>query len=97
MVGSQSLAPSNRQLGRQLAGSGLLLTDFGFYLYNLIGGWVHGYGLFFHLFNFSDPILWTAFLIGYVNFFAAGYLIVHLIRNRPNLPAPSPETRAPTD
>src|ERR1700688_2713152 len=23
-----------------------LLTDFGFYLYNLIGGWVHGYGLF---------------------------------------------------
>ena len=60
-----------------------LLADFGFYLYNLIGGWVHGYGLFFHAWLVSDPILWTVFMIGYANFFAAGFLLVLLIRDRP--------------
>jgi hypothetical protein len=60
-----------------------LLADFGFYLYNLIGGWVHGYGLFFHAWLVSDPILWTVFMIGYANFVAAGVLLVLLIRDRP--------------
>ena len=60
-----------------------LLADFGFYLYNLIGGWVHGYGLFFHAWLVSDPILWSVFMIGYANFFAAGLLLVLLIRDRP--------------
>jgi hypothetical protein len=73
-----------------------LATDFGFYLYNLVGGWVHGYGLFFHVLRFSDPILWTVFMIGYANFFATGYLIVHLIRNRPKLPMRSGESSART-
>ena len=59
-----------------------LFADFGFYLYNLIGGWVHGYGLFFHAWQLGDPILWTVFMIGYANFFAAGFLLVLLIRNR---------------
>ena len=63
-----------------------LLADFGFYLYNLIGGWVHGYGLFFHVWLVSDPILWTVFMIGYANFFAAGSLLVLLIRDRPVSP-----------
>lgn len=58
-----------------------LLTDFGFYMYNLIGGWVHGYGLFFHAWQFKDMILWTVFMIGYANLFAAGYLLVALIRH----------------
>jgi hypothetical protein len=60
-----------------------LLVDFSFYLYNLIGGWVHGYGLFFHAWLVSDPILWTVLMIGYANFFAAGFLLVLLIRDRP--------------
>ena len=60
-----------------------LLADFGFYLYNLIGGWVHGYGLFFHAWQFSDPILWTVFMIGYANLFAAGLLLMLLVRDRP--------------
>jgi hypothetical protein len=60
-----------------------LLADFGFYLYNLIGGSVHGYGLFFHAWLVSDPILWTVFMIGYANFFAAGFLLVLLVRDRP--------------
>jgi hypothetical protein len=59
-----------------------LVTDFGFYLYNLIGGWVHGYGLFFHAWHLSDPILWAVFMIGYANFFAAGYLLMLLFRTR---------------
>ena len=59
-----------------------LLADFGFYLYNLIGGWVHGYGLFFHVWQLGDPILWTVFMIGYANFLAAGFLLVLLIRDR---------------
>ncbi|MHB8611474.1 MAG: hypothetical protein ACYDAL_03450 [Candidatus Dormibacteraceae bacterium] len=60
-----------------------LLADFGFYLYNLIGGWVHGYGLFFQAWQLRDPLLWAVFMIGYANFFAAGFLLVHLVRVRP--------------
>ncbi|MHB8588530.1 MAG: hypothetical protein ACYDA0_06725 [Candidatus Dormibacteraceae bacterium] len=63
-----------------------LMVDFGFYLYNLLGGWMHGYGLFFHAFQLSDPILWTVFMIGYANFFAAGFLILLLIRGRSQIP-----------
>jgi len=58
-----------------------LLADFGFYLYNLIGGWVHGYGLFFHVWQFNDLILWTVFMIGYANFLAAGFLLLALIHH----------------
>jgi len=64
-----------------------LLSDFGFYLYNLIGGWLHGYGLFFHASQFHDPILWTVFMIGYANLFAAGFFLAALIRNHTTSPA----------
>jgi hypothetical protein len=59
-----------------------LVADFGFYLYNIVGGWVHGYGLFFHAWQLGDLILWAVFMIGYANFFAAGLLLVLLIRDR---------------
>ena len=57
-----------------------LITDFDFYLFNVIAAWVHGFGLFFHAWQFRDPILWTVFMIGYANLFAAGFLLVLLIR-----------------
>ena len=62
-----------------------LVTDFGFYLFNEIQGWVHGYGAVFHLTRFSDPILWAVFLVGYLNFIAAGYLLWMLAARRKEL------------
>ncbi len=56
---------------------GFLAVDFLFYLWNISGGVVHGLGLFFHLHD-SDPILWAVNFIGYLNFFAAGWLLLRL-------------------
>ncbi len=61
-----------------------LLLEFMFYLGNLIGEVIHGYGLFFHLAN-PDPILRAVFAIGYLNFFAAGYFLFLLLRKRREL------------
>ena len=58
-----------------------LATEFLFYLWNIAGGLIHGYGLFFHLGD-RDPILWVVNAIGYVNFFAAGYFLLLLLRQR---------------
>ncbi len=54
-----------------------LAVDFLFYLWNISGGAIHGLGLFFHLRD-SDPILWAVNFIGYLNFFAAGWLLLRL-------------------
>ncbi len=61
-----------------------LSVEFLFYLWNIAGGVVHGYGLFFHLGD-RDPILWAVNAIGYVNFFAAGYFLLLLITKRHEL------------
>lgn len=58
-----------------------LVMDFGFYLWNLLGGVLHGYGWFFHLAE-PDPILWAVFAVGYLNFFAAGYFLILLVQRR---------------
>ena len=54
---------------------------FVFYLWNLIGQLVNGFGLFFHL-RELDPVLWLVFLIGYLNLFASGYFLLLLLKNR---------------
>jgi len=58
-----------------------LALDFLFYLWNLVNQALHGYGWFYHLAE-PDPVLWTVFLIGYLNFFAAGYYLVLLLVRR---------------
>ncbi len=61
-----------------------LALEFLFYLWNFIGGIVHGFGWFYHL-NEQDPILWAVFAIGYLSFFASGYFLALLIHNRRGL------------
>ncbi len=61
-----------------------LTVEFLFYLWNIIGGVLHGYGLFFHLSD-RDPILWVVNAIGYVTFFAAGAFLLLLITRRREL------------
>jgi len=58
-----------------------LALEFFFYLWNIIGGVVHGFGLFFHLAD-RDPVLWAVNAIGYLSFFAAGYFLLLLIARR---------------
>ncbi len=65
-----------------------MALEFLFYLWNIIGGALHGLGPFFHL-NDSDPILWLVFAIGYLNFFASGYCLALLLIYRAQLKPPS--------
>jgi hypothetical protein len=58
-----------------------LALEFFFYLWNIIGGMLHGYGMFFHLAE-PDPTLWVVFAIGYLNFFASGYFLFLLLYKR---------------
>jgi len=58
-----------------------LALEFFFYLWNIIGGVVHGFGLFFHLAD-RDPVLWAVNAIGYLSFFAAGYFLLLLVARR---------------
>ncbi len=55
-----------------------LSVEFLFYLWNTIGEVIHGYGLFFHLYN-PDLLLKAVFAIGYMNLFASGYFLALLI------------------
>ena len=58
-----------------------LSMEFVFYLWNLIGQAINGFGLFFHLRDL-DPVLWLVFLIGYLNLFASGYFLLLLFKHR---------------
>lgn len=58
-----------------------LWIEFLFYLLNFIGSIAMGYGWFFQLGN-HDPVLFTVFLIGYINFFAAGYFIYYFLKHK---------------
>ena len=60
---------------------GFLTVEFLFYLWGLVSSLVHGIGLFFQIHN-PDVLLRIIYSIGYVNFFAAGYFLFLLIRNR---------------
>ena len=58
-----------------------LTIEFLFYVWNFVGSILHGFPPFYHLSN-HDPILFTAFLIGYINLFASGYFLYYLLKNR---------------
>src|SRR5258708_38450954 len=72
-------------VGRRGAGYYLLIfylaLEFFFYLLNIVGGALHGFGLFFHLSD-RDPMLWAVNAVGYLSFFAAGYFLLLLIARR---------------
>jgi hypothetical protein len=72
-------------LARRAAGYYLLIfylaLEFCFYLWNIIGGMLHGFGLFFHLAD-RDPVLWAVNAVGYLSFIAAGYFLFLLIAQR---------------
>lgn len=63
---------------------GFLITETGFYLYNTIGGMLHGYSPFFQLGN-PDPILWSVFAIGYLNMLAGLVFIATFLLARREL------------
>ncbi len=75
-------------LKRNKVGYGVMACFLGvqflFYLWNVVGAGLHGPGWFFHLSN-PDPILWTVFAIGYLNFFASGYFLGLLVLRRREL------------
>jgi hypothetical protein len=56
-----------------------LVAEFAFYFRNEILLIPAGYGLLYHLAHARDALLWVVFLIGDVNFVAAGYLIWYLL------------------
>ncbi len=72
-------------IARKRAGYYLLIfylaLEFFFYLWNIVGGVLHGYGLFFHLAD-RDAVLWAVNAVGYLSFFAAGYFLFLLIDKR---------------
>jgi hypothetical protein len=59
-----------------------LSLEFFFYLWNIAGGVLHGFGWFFNL-SEPDPILRAIFAIGYLSFLACGYFMALLLFNRP--------------
>lgn len=61
-----------------------LTMEFLFYLWDAIGSVIHGYGLFFQLYN-PDLILRIIFAIGYLNLFASGYFLFLLIYRKNEL------------
>ncbi len=74
------LLPSGKSAG--YIGMLIFLTiEFLFYLENFVGSLIHGFPPFYHLAN-PDPILFTAFLIGYINFIASGYYLYYFLRNK---------------
>lgn len=58
-----------------------LLMEFLFYLYNETLGFLHGYGIIYHL-THDDPLLKIVFLIGFLNLFASGYFLFLLLSKR---------------
>ena len=58
-----------------------LAVEFLFYVWNTLGGVIHGYGFLYHLAN-PDLILRAVFAIGYVNLFVSGYFLCLLLLKR---------------
>jgi hypothetical protein len=58
-----------------------LTMEYLFYLWNTIGGVLHGYGFLFQLAN-PDFLLRAVFAIGYVNLFISGYFLCLLLLKR---------------
>jgi hypothetical protein len=59
-----------------------LVVEFVFYFRNEVLLIPAGYGLPYHLTHARDALLWVVFLIGDVNFLAAGYFVWFLVQRR---------------
>lgn len=70
-----------------------LAVEFAFYFRNEVLLIPVGYGLPYHLTHAGDALLWVVFLIGDVNFLAAGYFMWFLISRRVPLAGRRPATR----
>ncbi len=79
-LGSFTLLIAGRRTGYYLL-MAYLAVEFSFYLWNIVGGALHGYGWFFHLAD-RDPVLWAVNAVGYLSFLAAGYFLFLLIDKR---------------
>ena len=58
-----------------------LTIEFLFYLRGVIAATLHGYGLFFQVFN-PDPVLRIIYSVGYLNLFASGYFLLLLLLHK---------------
>ena len=58
-----------------------LAAEFLFYLLGALESTLHGYGLFFQVYN-PDLILRVIYSIGYLNLFASGYFLFLVLRFR---------------
>lgn len=78
---------ARRKVGGYWLLLGFVAVEFLFYLYNTVGEVVHGYGLFFHIWN-PDHLLAVVFAIGYFNFLADAYFLFYLVANKRKLREP---------
>jgi hypothetical protein len=56
-----------------------LAVEFAFYFHGQILGMSHGFGLIYSIVHAHDMVVRIVFLIGDLNFVAAGYFLVHLL------------------
>jgi hypothetical protein len=65
-----------------------LAVEFAFYFHNEVMLIPVGYGMAYGLTHARDGLLWTVFLIGDLNFLAAGYFLCYLVGRRFRLIGP---------
>ncbi|HEX9031901.1 MAG TPA: hypothetical protein VF834_08625, partial [Streptosporangiaceae bacterium] len=75
------LNQKGRQAGHWLLFS-FLVTEFAFYFHGQILGIANGYGLVYLLVHAHDTIVRWVFVVGDINFAAAGYFALYLLRRR---------------
>ncbi len=80
-ISSIWLLKSKHRLGFWLL-LAFLSVEFIFYFGNEVVLLFFGYGLIYHLLHTKDFIVWTAFLVGDINFFISGYYIYYLLTKR---------------
>ncbi len=59
-----------------------LIVEFLFYLSTQITQAASGKGILLHVLHPDDPFLFIVFGIGYINFIAAGYFVIYLLRHK---------------
>ncbi len=57
-----------------------LFTEVGFYVFNVVNRVTNGFPAFMDL-QTHDPLLWTVFLIGYINMLVGLYFLASLVIN----------------
>jgi hypothetical protein len=72
----------SKRLGYSLMLS-FLIVEFLFYLQTQIVQAFSGRGILLHVIHPDDALLFVVFLIGYLNFIAAGWFVYFMIKHRP--------------